>query len=134
MSPLKKEVAQQLSFYLSVEIPREEFKVNSEIYKFKNPSNFESYIPSGNLFEDESLSVTTYFHEDTMTFCSALLDTTFNNSFKITKASYHIDNNGKEAIDVEGMFATRYNPICNNGNIALEDGTFRVKLLLSEIP
>lgn len=134
VSPSEKQLTQQLFFYLAIEIPEAEFNFDSGRYEFKNPSNFENYISSRNLFEDGTQSISTYFHEDVKTFCSAQLDSTFDNTFYITKTSHYVDNNGNDAMDIEGMFTTRYNSVCNNGDVELEDGTFRIKLLIDEIP
>lgn len=129
-SPSNKEVTQQFTFHLSMRIPGEEFTTDSGVYKFKNASSFENYIPSGNLFENRTLLISTFFHEDMMTFCSAQLDQNFNNNFEITRTSYYIDDNGNDAMDIEGVFSIRYNSICSNGDTKLEDGNFRIKLLI----
>lgn len=133
-SPSNKEVTQQFTFHLSMRIPGEEFTTDSGVYKFKNASSFENYIPSGNLFENRTLLISTFFHEDMLTFCSAQLDQNFNNNFEITRTSYYTDDNGNDAMDIEGVFSIRYNSICSNGDIKLEGGSFRVKLLIDEIP
>lgn len=131
-SPSEKDISQILSFYLSFTVPEEEFYNDSEVYKFKNPSSYKSYIPLNNLFQEGSYYFSSFFHEDL--FCSAQVDETFRNDFTITKIEHYIDDNHADAMNVEGRFTTKYNLICKEGDVLLENGGFRVKILIEEIP
>lgn len=132
-SPSKSDITQMWFFYFSQSIPKEEFNINSGVYDFKNPSNFKNYIPSGNFFENNTGSLFTYFHEDDMTFCTAALDVTYNNVFRISESRYYVDSDGNDAVDIAGTFAIRFSSMCNNGDIEVTEGKFRSKVLINEI-
>lgn len=134
ISPADKEITQDLSFYISFSIPETEFYHKSGSYEFKEPKNLKNYIPLGNLFHEGPHSISTFFHEDIMTFCSAPIDASHSNIFRITKMEYCIDTNGVDALDIEGRFTTKYNLVCNDGDVLIGNGSFRVKLLIDEIP
>ena len=91
VSPNNKDVTQLFGFRLSMLIAEEELNTNSGTYKFKNSSSFVNHIPLGNLFEEKNIDVNTTFNEDSQTFCSALLDTTFDNNFTIAKTRFYVD-------------------------------------------
>ena len=130
LSPTHSGVTQQFNFSLSMLISEEEFNIDSGIYTLKNPSDFQNYVSSGNLFEEDRVSISTYFHEDTRTFCSAPQDSTFDNYFRITEKNYYTDDNGEDAMNLGGEFIVRYNLLCGDGDTKLIDGKFRVKLLI----
>jgi hypothetical protein len=132
-SLFEKEVTQNLSFYFATEIPETEFSIDSQgIYTLKSPADFRNYLPSGNLFENDNLSARSYFHEDTNTFCTALLDTAFAQKLSITNKNYYVDNDGNDALDIEGTFGTGYSSFC--GEDKSTNGTFKIKLLLNASP
>lgn len=131
-SPIEKEVTQNLSFSLTTEVPKTEFSTDSQgIYTLKSPADFRNYLPSGNLFENDNLSVRSYFHEDTNTFCTAQLDTAFAQKLSITSKSFYVDSNGYDALDIEGTFDTAYDLVCGEDKSINANGTFRIKLLLN---
>lgn len=134
-SPFEKEVTQNLSFYFATEIPETEFSIDSQgVYTLKSPADFRNYLPSGNLFENDNLSVRSYFHEDTNTFCTALLDTAFAQKLSITSKIFYVDSNGDDALDIEGTFDTAYDLVCGKDRSINANGTFKIKLLLNASP
>ncbi len=134
-SPLDKEIAQNLSFSFATEVPETEFSADSQGgYTLKNPADFRNYLPPNNLFEHENLSVRSYFHEDTNTFCTAQLDTAFTQELNITSKNYYVDRNGNDALDVEGTFDTVYDLVCGEDKSINANGSFRIKVLLNTSP
>jgi hypothetical protein len=124
----------ELSFYLGVKVPEEELFLDSGSYEFLNPENYLSYLPKGNVFAHKELSFSTSYHENLNSFCSAQNDENFDNEFEITNTKYFIDENEKDAMNVEGKFITNYNSICENGSFEITEGTFRIKVLIDKIP
>lgn len=133
-NPTNQSISQELTFYLSIQVPEEELIIDSNKYKFISPENYQNYIPTGNIFDQKNISFSTFFHEDISTFCSAQNDENFNNTFEISSKEYFIDENQEDTMIVEGTFSTKYNSVCGNNSFEISAGTFRIKLLIDEIP
>jgi hypothetical protein len=128
--PERDTINQALMFGVSFEIPIEEFAIDSGSYVFKEPAHLTNYIPKGNLFESSGVQLSTYFHEDLMTFCTASPNPSFENSFQINRAIYFRDENGQHAMDIEGAFELRYESFCQENDIGVEQGSFAAKVLI----
>jgi hypothetical protein len=133
-SPANPEINHRLTISFGLEIPKSEFVNNGGKHEFIEAGNFVNYIPSGNLFNQQAIFASAYFHENTQTYCTALMDDTFDNNLEITKTKFYVDATGNHAVDIEGHFTIRFNSICWNHNLDLIKGSFRTKIMIDEIP
>jgi hypothetical protein len=90
-SPANPEINHSLTISFGLEIPKSEFMNNGANHEFIEARNFVNYIPSGNLFNQQAIFAGAWFHENTQTYCTALMDETFDNRLEITKTKYYVD-------------------------------------------
>jgi hypothetical protein len=58
----------------------------------------------------------------------------FDNHFEIKSKDYFVDENKNHAVNLEGTFSSKYNSACQGGSFEISKGSFRIKVVVDQIP